>query len=177
MSNTNRIITALLFAVALVVGVGANACEGRFPAKEWREFRIAQNRRERAFVALAISKADLIVVARVEDGGMDPYSDQAPELIHGRISIERTLKGKASRNLVVEWKNREKHQAHDDNVITISCWPSDDFDVVDFWKSEGYRYLVYIRNGVVLRASLFPMGPEFLSAEEEEKLASAASRK
>ena len=189
----------LALGVAFAPG-SALACSGEFPPDQWRQFRIEQDHRERAFVDRAITAADVIFVGRlvrVDAFERDPAKDPqwATRWHMADFQVERTLQGKAKPARTVQWRyhanlipsavdeisepdpapaaKAPEVDADGDVVldtVTLSCWPGDDFDTNFFAGSEGYRYLVYLSDGQVLRASRYTEGPYYLNAEDEEHL-------
>lgn len=152
------------------------ACSGRFPVEDWRQFRVDQDQRERVFVKEVSERADLIFVGSVANGGGDPFKNPAQQAV---FRVERLLKGKAEGIVTLGWsadRNEDATPQGDSQTldkVEVSCWPPDDFDQLDFYQSEGYRYLVYAKDGKVLRASQFVVGPDYLSADEESEMISA----
>ncbi len=144
-----------------------------FPAEETRVFRIEQDARERAFIADTLDDADTIVVA--ESLGSEQLDYNATGEATATFRTERVLKGRLGATFSARWRHPAPlppatvitPQGESVTTFKYSCWPDDGFGTVDFNDSSGWRYLLYLKNGVVLRANQFPMGPEYISAEKE----------
>lgn len=171
---TNR---AALSALLACVVPAAWACGPHsFEANAWREHRVSQDARERDFIAATAAQADLIAIVEVMDGGRrNSDVDDAS----ARLRVVRALKGKAGDTVIATWHDararraaeQQRHEAAENRVAMFGCWPDDDFDQVNFEYTKGYRFLVYLRDGHVLRANPFHQGPPPIDADTETRLA------
>ncbi len=146
-----------------------------FEANAWREHRVLQDARERDFIAATAAQADVIAIVEVTEGGRR-NSDAGDA--NARFRVVRVLKGKANDAITATWHDararraaeQQRRDVAENSVTMFGCWPDDDFDQVNFEYAESYRFLVYLRNGRVLRANPFHQGPSPIDADTETRL-------
>lgn len=146
-----------------------------FEANAWREHRVLQDARERDFIAATAAEADVIAIVDVRNGGRR-NSDEGDA--NALLRVVRVLKGNASDAVTATWHDartrraaeQQRRDVAENRVTMFGCWPDDDFDQVNFEHTEGYRFLVYLRNGRVLRANPFHQGPPPIDADTEMRL-------
>jgi hypothetical protein len=178
-------VARIAWVVLAVLGpTQAWACRP-LPAPLQREQNIDYAERERAFVADVIDKADVIFEGRLLRSDRPNEKAAFGTTWQGAdFAVERVLKGSATATLSVQWREGTPEEPEappaaptgpdaDSNavleVIHVSCnWPRDDFDEVHL--RPGFRYLVYVKAGRVLRAREFAEGPPPLTAEQEAQL-------
>lgn len=184
-SIRHAISRAALTTLLICAAQHAVACGGySYPAEMVREFNETQVAEEREFIARTIAGADTIAIVEVVRSDVLGYEDLSDANVTFRT--ERAIKGKVPETFSAVWyradKRREQREREDKearraeaeargeialDTVHYSCWPKENFDAIDFSYMEDYRFLVYLREGRVLRASPFRLGPPAITPEQE----------
>jgi hypothetical protein len=168
MSSLIRILMALAI-VALIPG-NVRSCEPTYA----EVVDMAQRDRtiEENYVSRLFDESDYVLVGRVldvRDSGDPNYAQIAT------ISIEKSLRGPGKEVLSFLMYKRDKSTTpiNDDEVPPLEsipvCGEPYDPSKEQPYLLEGFRALVYVKDGILKRATSFPVEPEplFLNARTE----------
>ena len=151
-----------LIAVSCMVGPGAAVACGTHPPAVQSKIDAAEATEIRKLARVAADDADRILIGTVTDLARAAW--QSGEFGSISLDIEETLKGDSSPNATARWKDR----------FVYSCRQSEMFHDVGFRISG--RFIVYIRDGEVVRsAAADHLRSGLLSLEEERAIAAAGS--
>ncbi len=142
------------------------ACEPTADQMEdyWRRSRA----NEEAYLTNLAREADQIftgLVVDVTDLKDDPYV----QLAH--VKIETVLKGDVGSTATAKmWLRINPERDHSTLDSILSCDQPPDPAQNNPYVLKTYRYLYYVKGGVLLRANGFPLGPPPLEPDDEIKL-------
>lgn len=142
---------------AALISMNSMACR-ILPYEDMKELAEEELKLEAAFVKKVATNADLIFIATVK--GIKEKIDNDASYYHVKVSVDDVLKGMYYKDLF--WVEESEE------TITISC----NVPVLNTRISvlESYKYLFYVQNGKILRASPFGQPIPHLSEEDEIKL-------
>ena len=154
--------SAVIFATFLSLPL--HACEPYSDEVEAQEIRNRQHE-EQYVVKLATEVDEIVigVVAEVDDVKTGPYVQRA------KIQVTRWLKGKPQSTTSALMYRREEVKASEEpeEITRIPVCGERDPVQHNPYVLKTYRYLFYIKNGILIRANGFPVGPNPLSPDEE----------
>jgi hypothetical protein len=154
-------ILPVLFIASLIASTPVLACEPT--ADEMRDFYARWRQADEANARAAIQSADSIftgTVTRVELKRSKGYLQTA------LVTTERTLKGHPPKSVSFLFGRELSDEQRIDALYVCGEVP----DTSNPSVTETYPYLMYVRDGVLIRATPLPLGEAPLPAETEMEM-------
>lgn len=137
-------------------------------ANQMEEIIHEEIRLENEYAKKMFKRADEVFVGtvlEVKDGNSD-YKQKAV------ISVEKTIKG-VNTNIVEVFMAAKEHMETEEKELVFGCIRKPGMD--EPYLVTSYKYIIYAKNGVLIREKGFPVGPNWPTANDEIELLKTAN--